>query len=218
MSENIIVTLAGAVASLAIFSLLYRENIFYRIAEHMYIGLGIGYILFQGFDRLIAYVWIPVTTKGEYFWLIPFIFGILVFTRFIPGYSWISKWPMSLVIGSGTGLAMGGLVAVMIVGLIVQTITLDFSNLSNILFLLITTATIIYFILTREHTGVLGYMAKFGRIALMGAFGGAMASNVNSFTSRLGGVIQILVTYPGYYVTVLAIILVALDALVLNKK
>lgn len=204
--------------TLAFFSLLYRENIFYRIAEHMYIGLGIGYVLFQGFDRVIAYVWTPVTTRGEWIWIVPFILGLLIYTRYIKSINWVSKWPMALIIGSGTGLAMGGLVGTMIVGLIVSTITLDFTNISNIVFLIITVTGIAYFLLTREHTGTLGYVTKLGRFCLMAAFGGSMASNVNSFCSRLGGVIETLVIYPGYYMTALALILVVADSIILKKK
>lgn len=218
MSYELIHGLVVAGCALAVFSILYKETIVFRVAEHIYIGLGIGYVLFQGVDRVIKYVWTPVTTKGEWIWMIPLILGLLIYTRFIPSLRWISRWPMALVIGSGVGLAMGGLVATMIVSLIVKTITLDFTNVSNIIFLIITFTCIAYFILTKEHTGNLGYITKVGRFFMMGAFGASMASNVFSFTSRLGGVVQQLVTYPGYFVTALAFILIVIDTTLLKKE
>lgn len=212
-----VIAVITAACALALFSILYKETIVYRIAERTFIGLGIGYVLYQGVDRIIAYVWTPVTTKGEFVWIIPLALGLLIFTRYIPKYNWIAKWPMALIIGTGLGLAMGGLVTTMIVSLIVSTISLNFSNINNIVFLIITVTSISYFLMTKEHKGALGYSTKIGRICLMAAFGGSMASNVNSFVSRLGGVIETLVIYPGYYVTIIAFILIILDATVLKK-
>lgn len=208
--------IAGCIV--AILSIVYRENLAYRIGEHIYVGLGIGYVLYQGVDRVIAYVWTPIATKGEWIWIVPAILGIMTYTRFWSKYRWISRWPVSLVIGSGVGLAMGGLVATMIVSLIVSTITMNFSNVSNIIFLVAVVTTIAYFIFTKEQTGSMGYVSRVGRIFMMASFGAAMASNLFAFMSLLGGAITPLVKYPGYFVTALALIALAASSVMLKKK
>jgi len=48
------------------------------------------------------------------------------------------------------------LVVTIIVTLIVKIITLDFTNIGNIIFLIVTFTSIAYFIFTKEHKGVLG--------------------------------------------------------------
>ncbi len=203
---------------MAILSIIYRENIAFRIGEHIYVGLGIGYVLYQGVDRVIAYVWTPIATKGEWIWILPAILGIATYTRFWRQYRWISRWPVSLVIGSGVGLAMGGLVATMIVGLIVSTITLNFSNVSNIIFLVAVVTTISYFIFTKEQKAGLGCVTRVGRVFMMASFGASMASNLFAFMSLLGGAIAPLVTYPGYYVTIPALVLMIASPVLLRKK
>ena len=65
-------TILAAVATLAIFSFLYKDNPFYRSAEHLMIGLSVGYSLGQlwhlGFKQ---FLFDPLFKEARYELLIP---------------------------------------------------------------------------------------------------------------------------------------------------
>ncbi len=47
----------GAICTLAIYTILYRENRLYRLFEHFYIGLAVGFGLYINFKEVIYDVW-----------------------------------------------------------------------------------------------------------------------------------------------------------------
>ncbi|MGC8833871.1 MAG: hypothetical protein ACP5R4_07420 [Armatimonadota bacterium] len=96
--------IAGAVSTLAIFSLLYRENPVYRFFEYLFIGLATGYGLFRAWsDVLYPRWWIPMYQQGQWWWIFPFLIGLLYYTIYIRKLAWMSR----LVIGTLMGLGAG---------------------------------------------------------------------------------------------------------------
>ena len=97
MPELVGNTLAGLL-TLAIFSFLYKDNVVYKFAEHLFVGLAAGYyVAFQYrtvfqpnlWDRLVA---------GDIVSFIPLALAILLFTRMLPSGQWLSRWPMGAMI------------------------------------------------------------------------------------------------------------------------
>ena len=77
----------AAVLTLCIYSFLYRDNPFYRFAEHLLVGMSVGYIIvitiYFGF---IPYAWTPIkkavtdeTARLGFLTLIPICMGFLFF-------------------------------------------------------------------------------------------------------------------------------------------
>lgn len=106
----------GVFVTLAIFSFLYKDNPFYKFAEHLVVGVSAGYfviILWHNglkpnlFDRLadgdFYLLWL---NSSQWWYLIPAILGALMWTRFSKNYSWVSRYPMALYIGIATGLSI----------------------------------------------------------------------------------------------------------------
>jgi hypothetical protein len=106
----------AATLTIAILSFLYRDNPFYRFAEHLYVGVSAAFsvIIFWYQD-----VWpLLVGNFSDYLragnrveaWIliIPAILGLLMWTRFVPSISWISRWPLAFTIGIGAGLGITG--------------------------------------------------------------------------------------------------------------
>ena len=74
----------SALLSLAVFSFLYKDNPFYRFAEHLFIGVANGYaVTFYWHNILVPTLFDPLFRQGKLLYIIPFIIGILYFTRFI---------------------------------------------------------------------------------------------------------------------------------------
>src|SRR5919197_373010 len=64
----------GALATLALYSILYRENPVYRFAEHLFLGLATGYGLYVVWtDVLLPKWWKPMMVDGQWWWVFAFV-------------------------------------------------------------------------------------------------------------------------------------------------
>ncbi len=198
-------TTFGAFLTLGIFSFLYKDNPFYKIAEHLVVGVSAGYfvvILWHNgltpnlFQRLDDGSWYLLWLNSSAPWyIVPALLGVLMWTRFSKKYSWVSRWPMGLYIGIATGVAipleMGAkvnrqLFAVMEKGIDwtnffgVNGFNLldSASGLSQLIIFVGTVAALVYFFFSKAHTGVFGGVAKFGIWILMIGFGASFGYTV----------------------------------------
>src|SRR5690554_7026164 len=93
----------GALCTLAILSYLLRENPFYRTAEHLFIGLAAGIGIFYGYQSIVTNAWNPLFNPAEgeprqWFMIVPLVFGVLLYTRFLKKGKWISRIPLGFVV------------------------------------------------------------------------------------------------------------------------
>lgn len=101
-----------AFCTLALFSFMYKDNPFYRIAEHIFAGLTTGYQVGLIWDSVILQqLWNPMTAgigndtaHGNWWLIIPGILGFLMFTRFSKNFSWISRVSLAFVMGVTAGI------------------------------------------------------------------------------------------------------------------
>jgi len=119
----------GGLLTLMIFSFLYRDNPFYKFAEHLFVGVSAAYWMVVGFwttfiPNLIGFIYPPsvswFTANPEeartviaslydqmWYWrygrIVPLILGCMLLTRLAPKASWMSRWPMAFIIGYAAG-------------------------------------------------------------------------------------------------------------------
>jgi hypothetical protein len=101
----------GAGLTLCIYSFLYKDNPFYKFAEHLYVGVSMAYVLVIDYQKVILGDLVePLKTAmrenafGLAFFLILLgVLGLLMFTRFFKKYAWISRYPLAYVVGSTAG-------------------------------------------------------------------------------------------------------------------
>jgi hypothetical protein len=99
----------GAFLTLCIFSFLYKDNPFYKFAEHLFVGVSAGYgVALEWHNVFLPNLWRPLTQQGKLIFIVPFIFGILLFSRFFRKVGWLSRWPMALIIGIYAGITIVG--------------------------------------------------------------------------------------------------------------
>lgn len=106
----------AAFLTLAIFSFLYKDNPFYKFAEHLYVGVSAAYWMSLGFWSTIVGNFVPFTSKSlsAYFEVpfqhyrfdlyLPILLGILLLMRLVPKVGWLSRWPLAFIIGTTAGL------------------------------------------------------------------------------------------------------------------
>lgn len=106
----------AAFLTLAVMSFLYKDNPFYKFAEHLYVGVSAAYWMSLGFwTTLVANLfprisptlcdWFNVPFTGyEYHFFIPPVLGIILLMRLSPKGGWISRWALAFIVGTTAGL------------------------------------------------------------------------------------------------------------------
>ena len=107
----------GALLTLMIFSFLYKDNPFYKFAEHLFVGVSAAYWMVQGFwttiiPKLVGQIWPPlvgfaypslVHEPPNYWRIIPLVFGIFLLMRLVPPVSYYARMAMALAVGFAAG-------------------------------------------------------------------------------------------------------------------
>lgn len=197
-----------------VWSFLYRENIFYRIAEHIAVGSFFGYTLYMGIRALYDKTFTPLISTGNPALAIVTFFGILMWLRLIPKIRWISRIPIALLAGISMGVAVRGAISKQIIAQakMGSWIAGDImTSINNIIVSVFTVCVLLYFIYSREHTGPLGVIAKIGRYAMMIAFGAILGTFLMGNTAFSIGQIPKLVSGYGMYVSIIAVVLIVID-------
>jgi hypothetical protein len=201
LSETIGIWL-GAALTLCIFSFLYKDNPFYKFAEHLFVGISAGYwATLEWYNVFLPNLWKPLTQEGRLLLLVPFAFGILLFSRFTKNFGWLSRWSMALIIGIYAGIAIvgygsGDLILQIRANLLPLWTDNWLTSFNNILLTLGVITGLIYFFFSKEHKGALGGVAKVGIWFLMISFGASFGYTVMSRMSLLiGRIYFLLVTW-----------------------
>ncbi len=194
----------AAILTLAIFSFLYKENPFYRFAEHLYVGIANGYAITFYWHRIlvpslfdrVGSAQTPVSTKV---WLIAIaIIGALYFTRFIPKISWLIRIPIAIVLGYASGTSIPRAIDAELIRQAKATIVTRTSfahwqaGLWAVIILFGVIATISYFFFSTERKGVLKPLSYTGIIFIMIGFGASFGYTVMARLSLFIGRLQFL--------------------------
>lgn len=191
-SMEIIGTWLAAGLTLFIFSFLYKDNPFYKFAEHLYVGISAGYwISLQYHNVFRPNLWDPLMT-GDLTLLIPFALGVLLFTRFTKKLFWLSRWALALIIGIFAGIAIigygtGDLIRQIHANILPLWTGDWFGSFNNFLLIFGVLTALIYFFFSKEHKGAVGTGAKIGIWFLMISFGASFGYTVMSRMSLLIG-------------------------------
>ena len=188
----------GALLTIFTFSFLYKDNVLYKIAEHLVVGISAGYFVVL---LIKTNLW-PIMSqrlfvKGEAGWaleqwwyFIPLILGMLMWTRFSRKWSWVSRYPLAFYIGIASGLTIPLELKNRVVEQISASILkfkFDFSATGFLMvpqgawdtFVIIgVMCCLIYFFFSKEHKGWFGGSAKIGIYTLMIAFGASFGYTV----------------------------------------
>ncbi|MEK7721919.1 MAG: hypothetical protein AAB359_05975, partial [Elusimicrobiota bacterium] len=195
----------AAFLTLSIFSFLYKDNPFFKIAEHLYLGAGMGWL----FQVSVVSVWIPKiwepVSKGELLVIIPSIMGLSLLTQFIPKISWLSRYGFTFMMGYGAGLAIPAGLSTDFMSQIEGTIKpfsllasmSPFGIFNSLIIAFGTICVLFYFFFSVEHKGHLKKVSNAGIYFLMIYFGAAFGNTVMARFSLLYGRFDDLYTFSG---------------------
>lgn len=183
----------GAIGTLALFSLIYRENRIYRIFEHLFVGLAAGYMIKITWQDILEKLWWrPMIEDGQWPWIFALFVGLLYYTVYSKKHSWMSR----VAIGILFGLVAGQIFQQTANDYVPQIVT-SFKpiydapiprgsetthlgiGLTNLLFVFILVTVLVYFFFSFEQKNKLVLKtARTGRLMMMFAFGAIFGSTV----------------------------------------
>jgi len=186
-------TWIAAFISLGLLSFAIGENPFYRLVEHIYVGVASAHSLIMGWENLQNNAFTPLFEDGEVLKLIPIVLGVLLYARFIKGQLWLSRIPMSALVGIGVGLTVRSTITAEFLNQIRATL-IPLNSLDNIIIVFGLASVLMFFYFTRKDTNPLfNYSGTVGRYIMMIAFGALFGNAAMGRMSLMIGRLQFLI-------------------------
>ena len=204
MDSAIIGTWLAALLTLGIMSFLYKDNLYYKICEAIFIGISAGlWFITYFWDSLYRIAWIGVVHEGRYVLLGGVVLGVMMLMRLFGKIGWIARWPLAFIVGATAGLKMMVYFTTNAMAQIHGTVNDTmaafggsglYDVVGRIVILIGTVTGLVYFYFSKEHKGLFGGVAKVGTWFLMITFGASFGYTVMSRMSLLLGRIDFLLT------------------------
>jgi hypothetical protein len=206
----------GSLLTLMIMSFLYRDNPFYKFAEHLFVGVSAAYWMVIGvwttlLPNMIFKIHPPVArsilpavaeSPRELHYIVPGIFGLLMLTRLIARIGWLSRWALAFVVGTTAGYNfvrylqsdfMPQIAATLRPVLVFEAGKFSLGmTISHVVLVVGVLAGLVYFFFSKEHKGVFGGISRVGIWVLLVAFGASFGYTVMARISLLLGRFQFL--------------------------
>jgi len=192
--------------TLFIFTFLYKDNPLFKLAEHLYVGISVGYTIVKVYDTvIIRLLYEPMVKQGDWSLLVPLGIGMLMLARYFPKITWLSRIAFAFIVGVGSGLAIPRIISSYILKQVEDTVrplvslaaeggpTFTYnlldpaSNLNALVLLIGVVSVLFYFFFSIEHTGPVRVAAHAGILFLMISFGAAFGYTVMARMSLLIG-------------------------------
>ena len=111
---------AGVIATIGLYSVLYRENKLFRFFEHLFLGLAVGWALVAMWTETLYESWwlkligtanepakngLPAHhgQPGYWAWITLLPIGFLGYLVFSKKYNWMSRLPIGIILGLWAG-------------------------------------------------------------------------------------------------------------------
>ena len=191
--------IVAAGLTLALYSFLYRDNPFFKLAEHIFVGVAAAYIFGQNWyptiygeviDKLIRLGDAGAWQENAWLVLFPTALGILMLTRFSTRIGWTSRIAFGFFVGLGAGFTIPAYISTFILKQVeptLQPITLSWAGLDLFIILVGVVSVLVYFFFSVEHRGAVGMVSKLGVWVLMISFGASFGYTIMARLSLLIG-------------------------------
>ena len=105
---------AGVIVTVGLFSVLYKENKFYRFCEHLFLGLAAGWAAVAVWTESLHSVWYDkmvgtvdetnkAATGGHWIYAALLPVGFMSYMVFSKKHNWMARIPLGIVLGVWSG-------------------------------------------------------------------------------------------------------------------
>ena len=190
MALTYIWTTVGAILTLCVYSFLYKDNPFYKFAEHLVVGVSAGYYLvIYYFNFIDPNVVRPVfqlqhggdaiAFAGFEWWmaLIPGLLGLLLYARFFPKIAWVGRWPLGIYVGGYAGLGISPVMQARVIDQMraasspLAGVPDPFAAMTNAALGVVVFLALSYFLLVKRHLATRGTAVSIGVVVLSAVAG-----------------------------------------------
>ena len=196
--------------TLCILSFLYRDNPFYKFAEHLFVGISAGYYIALAYQETLKPNLFEPLGQGNIIRWGALLLSILMFTRFSTRISWLSRWPLAFVVGTYAGINVvsfgSGDLIIQLQATMLDFVRGGWLGFSNLLLVVGLASSLLYFYFSREHRGALGVASRIGVWFLMVSFGASFGYTVMSRISLAIGRARVLLD-AGTVTVILAVLI-----------
>ncbi len=104
----------GIFLTFCVLSFLYKDNPFYKLAEHLFIGISIGYVVIQQYYNVLRPKLVdPIAGSDHWFFnwhLIPLALVLMMFTKVASKrFSWLGRYPLAFVVALYAGIQINAM-------------------------------------------------------------------------------------------------------------
>lgn len=194
----------AAVCTLALYTILYRENPVFRFFEHLFIGVAAGY----GAQYLVGEILVPDWGKPLFvdhswwrWWMV--LVGAMFYFVYTRRTVWVARAALIGLLALNAGTTFKGFVSEQfpqIAASFKSPVVLAqaggpdwFQSISNTVFVVSLLAVMSYFFFSIEHKGALARSARLGRWIAMVAFGAIFATTIMARVSLFLGRAEFLI-------------------------
>jgi len=97
----------GIFLTFCILSFLYKDNPFYKLAEHLFIGVSIGYIIIEQYFSTLHPFLVEKLADGVWLAIVPLVLCLMMFTKAVSKrFAWVSRYPLAFFVALYAGFAI----------------------------------------------------------------------------------------------------------------
>lgn len=188
----------AALLTLMVYSFLIADNPLFRLAEHLLVGTALGYAALLVLERVLlpslgmalagSAVADPLTRLMT---ALGIVWGILLWFWLARPVRWLASWPLAMVFGVGSALAIGGILT----GTLLPQVRASMlpiggpGLLDNLVIVVVVLAGLTYFFFAvrpdRPVGRLIGRVAQVGRWFLLVALGSFLGTRALSLLNAL---------------------------------
>ncbi len=202
-------TWVAALLTLFIYSYFVsnKQNILFRFAQATVVGCSLGYIIVLVMVKNVDTLAITRISGGEIILIIPILLGLLMYTKFIPQYSYMARTPIAIIVSVGLAIGARGALETQIVRQVLSTASMPIfgvdivTSISSLIFIvgLISGSYYFFFTLNPKLADKMKPFSTLGRSFLMIYFGTKFGATIMSrLTLFLGRVSFLIFDWLGF--------------------
>ncbi len=185
----------------SIFSFLYKDNPFYKLAEQVFVGMSAAYwLVYLFYSIMLPNLFAKLLTdfRGNLILLIPAALGLMMLVRLVPKAQWVSRYPIAIMIGTSAGINMVRYAKSDLLSQISATMINPFAAptvsrvIGNFLLIIGTICGVYFFYFSKKQEGFSAVPSKLGIWFLMISFGASFGYTVMARISLLIGRLEFL--------------------------
>jgi hypothetical protein len=108
--SELVWTIIGLVLTLMVFSYLFGDNILFRIACYLFVGVAAGYVFTIVVYQVILPRLVSPLLSGNLIVVVPLLLGLALLLKLVPRLANLGNYSMAYLVGVGAAVIIGGAV------------------------------------------------------------------------------------------------------------